>query len=59
MSDPKKLSPEELNKLVAQFNSLESYEEKCRFFHDPANAPLQAVVNGIHFPKPTDKPAQT
>lgn len=48
----KPVSPEELNKLVTQFNAIKNHAEQCRFYHD--NAALHAVIRGTLFPKPED-----
>jgi hypothetical protein len=48
----KPVTVDELNKLMVQFQSIKSHEEKCRFYHD--NPALHSIVRGVLFPKPED-----
>jgi hypothetical protein len=50
MADTKQLTDKELAELVANFQNIQSHDEKCRFFH--AHPELHAVIRGQHFPDP-------
>lgn len=45
-----------LEKLVAQFNAIADFEQKCAFFHE--HPELARIFHAVHFPKP-NKPSAT